>query len=162
MGKEISKNELQLVGMENRDIVISNEILFKFSELKKDYEKQLKQFKETLEDLNEQLWFLEVSKKDTPKEEEKYNEIRTQKIKATNQAIETHNRAIKELEGLVEKSNSFLENINNHINIRIEGDNSYAEYDKSYFHPLIELATNIGWIDYEEVLKKQEKESKKA
>lgn len=155
MAKEVK--ELKLVGTSDRNIIIVNEVIFKFTELQKQYKNQVESFKEDIESLEKEVWFLEVSKKDSPKDEERYNNIRTQKIEASQKAIKSYENATIEAQRLYESVSNFIDSLQDNIHINIEEGVNYAEYDEKFFLPIVDFAINIGWIDYEETIKKEAK-----
>ena len=157
-------NEIKFEGMEKDDIIAMNEIIFKLDELRKTYHNSVEQFKNMIIEFHAQLWFLEVSTKDTPKDEEKYNEIRSLKIKQTKEAIESYERAQEEQEQLLNNVQSYLDILNTHIEFDIRIDEydkkeHFAIYDKNFFKPIIDLAKNIGWVDLDDLGKKNKKKA---
>ena len=153
--EKVNGKQIQFEGMEHEKIVVSNEMIFKLDEILKSYNKSVEQFEGAIEDYKEQEWFLMVSKKDSPKEEERYNSIREDKLKGVRHAIEGGEKALKEQIELRDKIQNFVDILNTHIDfdVRIndKGEKEYyAKYDENFFTPLTELAQLIGWIDLEE------------
>ena len=160
--KEVEQEhkEIQFTGMDIHKIVIVNEMIFKLDEDRKAYENAVKQFKLAIKDYKEQVWFLEVSKKDSPKEEERYNDIRKSKLDGLQGVIEGHERALGEQQELHDNLQSFIDVLNTHIefDVRIDdkGKKDYiAIYDDNFFTPIARLAEMIGWIDLDEGKKKK-------
>lgn len=163
--KEVVSSEkkvtFKLSGMEERDTIIANELIFKLDELLRTYDRQVVQFKNMIEELKTQHWFLQVSKKDSPKDEERYNEIRKKKMEETQKAIESHEKAIIEAERLHESVAQFISDLSDKINMKqVENDDEIintAEYDEAFFRPIVDLVTVLGYVDYDDVIKKKAK-----
>jgi len=158
------KVTFNLSGMEERDRIIANELLFKLDELLRTYDRQVVQFKNMIEELKTQHWFLQVSKKDSPKDEERYNEIRKKKMEETQKAIESHEKAIIEAERLHESVATFISDLSDKIDTKREESESEVIntviYDEAFFRPIVDLVTVLGYVDYDDVIRKKAKSDK--
>jgi hypothetical protein len=152
--------EITFKGLTEKEVVVANELLFKLGEFEKQYIRQEEQAQLHLNEINAQIDFLQSSKKSDNINIVRYNEIKDNLLKSSQNAVVQVERGLKEAQRLLENIRALIKRLNGLIEI-VEVDGKIeAHYNTEVYSVIVELMTNLGIIDYDSVIKQNKKTEK--
>ena len=95
--------EITFKGLTEKEVVVANELLFKLGEFEKQYIRQEEQAQLHLNEINAQIDFLQSSKKSDNINIVRYNEIKDNLLKSSQNAVVQVERGLKEAQRLLDR-----------------------------------------------------------